>query len=195
MIHNLLHQRKVVLASSSPRRKEIFQMIGVPIVIFPADIEEEIFTDNPRILVQKHASDKAKSVCRQLDSDCVIIGADTVVYHDKKILGKPSSTQEVYEMMKLLSNTSHYVYTGFSICYRHQISTAYEKTKVEFNQMSNQDIEEYLQTKEPFDKAGSYGIQGYGSQFIKKITGCYFNVMGFPVQHFYRKLKSILEKS
>jgi septum formation protein len=193
MIHDILKNKQVVLASASPRRKAIFDFLGVQVLQMPANFHEPLFTDNPRKLVISHAKDKCLHVVKQVDSDCVIIAADTIVYHQNKILEKPEDINQAYQLLRALSGSVHYVYTGISIHFKHNIFTDYEKTKVEFSAISEADMTSYLETKEPFDKAGGYGIQGYGSQFIKNISGCYFNVMGFPVRKFYLLLQSIME--
>jgi len=194
MIHTLLQRKKVILASASPRRKELFKLIGVKAVQMPADIDESSIYKNPRKLVISHALEKAKKIEKKFDCDCVIIAADTIVYLNKQILGKPQNADQIREYIIKLSGNFHDVYTGIAIAYKNRIYSDFEKTKVEFNQLTSSEIEEYIKTKEPFDKAGAYGIQGFGSQFIKKISGCYFNVMGFPISLFYQMLKEIFGK-
>ncbi|MCD4817592.1 MAG: Maf family protein [Candidatus Cloacimonetes bacterium] len=191
MIHNILLGKKVVLASASPRRKEIFDFIGVKTLIVPSNYIETNFTVNPRKLVKEHALQKALTVKKQMDSDCLIIGSDTIVVLNKVILGKPKCNEDVIKFLELLSGETHSVYTGISIVYKNIILQDFEKTRVTFKTLSRKEIDEYISTSEPFDKAGAYGIQGYGSQFIKKINGCYFNVMGFPVNNFYNLLEKI----
>ena len=127
-----------------------------------------------------------------MDPECIIIGADTIVYKDKKILEKPIDKFQAAEFLTNLSGDYHYVYTGLTINYQNKYITEYTKSKVEFYDLTASEIEEYINTKEPMDKAGAYGVQGLGSQFIKKISGCYFNVMGFPVSLFYQVLKDML---
>ena len=192
MIHNLLKGKQVILASASPRRKEIFDLIGIKALRMPAEIEEDNCIANPRKLVQFHAENKATYISRKVDSECLIVAADTIVYHNNKIMGKPVDKFEAASFLTRLSGTFHYVYTGISIAYKNQLLTDFTKSRVEFIEISAKEIEDYLKTGEPLDKAGAYGIQGYGSQFIKKISGCYFNVMGFPVSLFYQMLKKIL---
>ena len=191
MIHNILKGKKVILASASPRRKEIFNFLGVKILVQPANIKEPLFTNEPRKLVRFYAKQKALEVSKFMEEDCLVIAADTIVYHNKEILGKPDSDDDIRRMLTRLSNDFHHVYTGISVCYLGKTYSAVEKSKVLFSEISPTEIDEYIRTKEPFDKAGAYGIQGFGSQFIKKINGCYFNVMGFPVNKFYSLLKSI----
>lgn len=194
MIHNLLKDKQVILASASPRRSEIFKLIGVQALQIPAEIDESISHNDPRRIVRDHAMKKARTVALKFDNDCLIIGADTIVYQDKEILGKPAGKFQAADYLSRLSGRSHYVYTGISIEYKHNNYCDYTKSRVEFKELTALEIEEYLHTDEPFDKAGAYGIQGYGSQFISKITGCYFNVMGFPVYLFYDLLKRCLNE-
>ncbi|MFA7057654.1 MAG: Maf family protein [Candidatus Cloacimonadales bacterium] len=194
MLANLLKGKKVVLASASPRRKEIFKNIGMKPLYIPANIDEVMFDLPPYKLVMKHSLSKAKEVAQHLDQKCIVIGADTIVYLDGKILGKPGSKYQAFDYLEKLSGKKHTVYTGVTICYKKQVCSFFEKTIVEFDELSQFDIENYVDTGESFDKAGAYAIQGFGSQFIKKITGCYFNVMGFPINRFNREIKKILRK-
>jgi septum formation protein len=194
MLHTMLKDKKLILASASPRRKEIFLMLGLSPLIIPSNIHEPIENVQPGVLVRKHSFHKAKSVAAQFDDDTVVVGADTLVYLDKTILGKPRDRIEASEYLLKLSGRSHTVFSGIAISYKRQILVDYEKSVVTFSKFSDTDLEEYIDTKEPFDKAGAYGIQGYGSQFITSIKGCYFNVMGFPVHLFYKMLSVLLIK-
>ena len=188
MIHNLLKDKQVILASASPRRKEIFKLIGVKALQMPSHIDEDIVYDNPIKLVKFHAENKAKEIRKNY----LIVAADTIVYQNNEVLFKPRNIHQAADFLTQLSGASHYVYTGVVIAYKNNLISDYEKTQVEFNPLSAREIEEYIKTKEPLDKAGAYGIQGYGSQFIKRISGCYFNVMGFPVTLFYNMLKRVI---
>jgi len=192
MIHTLLKDKEVILASSSPRRKDIFKMIGITALQMPSHIEETTFCSNPRRLVKTHAENKALAVRKIVDNDYLIVGSDTIVFQKSEILEKPENKNQAAEFLTRLSGTFHYVYTGVAISYKNQIYSDYEKTKVVFRNLKATEIEEYINTKEPLDKAGAYGIQGFGSQFVKKISGCYFNVMGFPVYRFYKLLEEVL---
>jgi septum formation protein len=194
MIHTFLKGKKVVLASESPRRKKIFNMIGVHALQMPAHLDEPIEDIPPHKYVMKYARKKAETVYRNVDSDCMVIGADTIVYLDHKILGKPQDINQAANYLSHLAGQRHDVYTGICIAYKNQYYVDYEKTSVEFMPMSMFEIEEYIKTSEPMDKAGAYGIQGYGGQFIKKVNGCYFNVMGFPVTCFHNLLKHIFNQ-
>ena len=192
MIHNLLKDKQVILASASPRRKEILKLIGVKALQMPAHIEEDNIFNNPIKLVKFHAENKAKEIRKKVDNDYLIVAADTIVYLNNKVLFKPCNIHQATDFLTLLSGTNHYVYTGVAIAYKNNLISDYEKTRVEFNPLSAREIEEYIKTKEPMDKAGAYGIQGFGSLFIRRVSGCYFNVMGFPVTLFSNMLKRIL---
>lgn len=193
MLHKLLKDKKLILASASPRRHQIFSLLGLSPLVIPADIHEPLDHRPPWLIVKSHAQHKAKSVAEHFDSSDVIVAADTLVYVDKTVLGKPKNNQEAAEYLTMLSGKSHQVYTGVCIIYKNRVLTAYEKSLVQFKELSEAEIKAYINTKEPFDKAGAYGIQGYGCQFIKGIRGCYFNVMGFPVHLFYTMLAQILQ--
>jgi septum formation protein len=191
MIHTLLKDKQVVLASASPRRKEIFKMLGIKAIQMPANIDEVMFSDSPAKIVKSHSKGKAAEVSKSVDNTCVIVASDTVVFEGGTILGKPVNENEAYKYLTRLSGKSHIVYSGVSIKYKHYHVTDFAKTKVFFRELSDVEIQDYIHTGEPFDKAGAYGIQGFGSQFIKKIHGCYFNVMGFPVSLFYEMLRKM----
>lgn len=187
----------VILASASPRRKQLFQMMGISADVDPSDIEEIIENDlSPGEVVCSLARQKAHDVAGR-HQDRVLVAADTIVVHNNTILGKPASTQEAEEMLDALSNTSHDVLTGVSVlnlepagAIRDEV-TFFSQTKVTFSPLQHTEIRKYVATGNPMDKAGAYGIQDdYGSLFIKKIEGDYYNVVGFPVNLFYQTLKN-----
>lgn len=185
MIHVVLKDKRVVLASLSPRRRDIFGQLGLKVLYAPAHIDETIETTNPRTYVTQLARRKACHVAKDMDSDCIVVAADTIVYHKGEILNKPEDDFQAAHYLSLLSGEMHYVYTGLCVCYRNKCFVDYAKTAVTFKELTACEISDYIETKEPVDKAGAYGIQGYGSQFITRVVGCYFNVMGFPVAKFY----------
>ncbi len=191
MIHKLLDDTKIVLASASPRRKSLLKMLGLNPLIFPAGVDERLNRQRPHLQAMHHARNKALHVANNMDSDSLIIGADTIVVLDGTVLGKPSDARQAREYLALLSGKTHAVYTGLCLCRSKRCVTDYERSMVEFAPLSEAEIQAYVETGEPMDKAGAYGIQGFGSQFIKRINGCYFNVMGFPIHLFYRMLKDI----
>jgi nucleoside triphosphate pyrophosphatase len=192
MIHKLLENKKIVLASASPRRIEIFKLVGLQALQDPANIAEDQVYDNPIKLVQFHARNKAETVKKRYENDHLVVAADTIVFHNKQVLEKPKDRMQAAEYLTLLSDSHHFVYTGIAISYRNKLITDYAKSRVEFYPLSAREIEAYIKTREPMDKAGAYGIQGYGSQFIRRISGCYFNVMGFPVSLFYKMVQKLV---
>lgn len=192
MIHEILDKYKVVLASASPRRKEIFGLLGIKAVFFAADIAEPLTDDAPDRQVMLHAKNKAICAADKLGMDNLIVAADTVVAIHNQVLGKPADTHEARMYLNKLSGHYHHVFTGICICHQGRLQSGYECTRVKFATLSPEEIEAYLATGEPLDKAGAYGIQGYGAQFISKVEGCYFNVMGFPIRKFYTMLQEFL---
>ncbi len=183
---------KIILASASPRRKELLQQIGWDFQIQVSDIEEIITKKIPHEIVEELSYQKAMHVREQIineDEDFCIIGADTIVASGERILGKPESKEKAIEMLGILQNNSHYVYTGVTLCYgKNEVHTFYEATKVSFYPMNEKEIEEYVATGEPMDKAGAYGIQGFGAKYIRQIVGDYNNVVGLPVGRLYQEI-------
>ena len=193
---------RVVLASKSPRRKELLQKITEEFEILPAVGEEETKETAPDKVVEELAYQKAKEVFEKLikaseqeNKNLFIIGSDTIVSVDGKILGKPKTEEEAFEMLSSLSGRTHEVYTGVSL-FREtasktaEILTFSEKTEVHFYEMTEEEIRGYIATKDPMDKAGAYGIQGPCGKFIQGISGDYASVMGFPVARCYQEIKN-----
>ena len=180
--------RRFVLASASPRRKEILENAGFTFEIIVSDADENI-TDSltPSETVEELAKRKALAVWDK-NKDAVVFGCDTVVAIDGKILGKPKDDDEAFSMIKMLSGRAHTVSTGVCICAENKISVFSNTTEVEFYELSDETIRSYIATGEGRDKAGSYGIQGYGCVLIKEIKGDYFSVMGLPVSQSARVL-------
>ena len=193
------HEFKLILASASPRRAEILRNAGFDFEVVPVHADEslrpgEAATD----YVRRLAEEKARIVARQLAKDAAgdstfIIAADTVVVIDNEILGKPSSAANARDMLHRLSGKTHEVYTGLSVLRGNASRTVVEMTRVTFVTLSKQEIEDYIATGEPFDKAGAYAIQGQGGNFISRIEGCYFNVMGLPLARLYAILRELQE--
>lgn len=192
MIHNILRDYKLVLASESPRRKQIMEFVGLTPLVFPSKVDEPPMSGAPYKQAIFHAKNKLNAVRHLFDEKTLIIAADTVVYLDDRVLGKPSSNAEIREHLLHLSGRSHFVYTGVCLGLGERTISDYQRTVVLFKDLTEKEIEEYIQTGEPKDKAGSYGIQGYGSQFITSLKGCYFNVMGFPLNLFYQMLEQMI---
>lgn len=185
--------RKFILASKSPRRVEILKNIGVDFDIIPSDVDEDIPLDGTIVeYVEKLAKLKGEDIGSKV-SGSVIISSDTIVVLDGRILTKPLDREDGFNTLKLLSGRIHHVYTSVSII--DQVGgrsiVDHIKTAVQFKDLSDNEIDWYLDTGEPFDKAGSYGIQGKGARFVKRIDGCFFSVMGFPVEKFVEMMDSI----
>ncbi len=175
--------KKLVLASSSPRRREILENLGLHFVILKSDIQEIAREEeSPEQIVMALALEKAIDISRNLDDDSIIIAADTIVYKDK-VLGKPKSYDDAYDMLSSLQDNTHYVYTGLAVIERGTFKkiVTYEKTKVKIKKLSDEKIKKYIETDEVWDKAGAYGIQGFGSTIVQWIEGDYFSVVGLPV--------------
>ena len=180
--------KRFILASASPRRKEILENAGFQFEIIVSDADENITEAlTPRETVEELAKRKALAVWEE-NRDAVVFGCDTVVAIDGKILGKPIDDEEAFEMISSLSGKVHTVSTGVCICDADKISVFSNNTEVEFYPLTDETIRSYIATGEGKDKAGSYGIQGLGSVLIKEIKGDYFSVMGLPVAESSRVL-------
>jgi septum formation protein len=183
--------QRLILASSSPRRKELLENLRLQFEISSSDADENFSAAlSPSEAVMELASRKSGTVARNFP-DCFVIGSDTVVVHDGMILGKPESGQEASEMLKKLSGNTHSVYTGVSIISPEKETRFYEKTDVTFWELSDEEIDTYIKSGEPFDKAGGYGIQGFGSMLVREISGDYYTVVGLPVLKLIRELRKI----
>jgi septum formation protein len=181
--------KKLILASASPRRKQLLEQAQLKFSISTSTVDEIVDeTLFPNQVVEQLALRKAIDVSSDHD-DCVVIGADTIVSINETILGKPKDETDATEMLRLLSGNDHQVYTGVAIVSKEKTIVYHEKTLVSFWDLTEADIAEYLATGEPFDKAGSYGIQGIGALLVKKIYGCYFNVVGLPLARTVRELR------
>lgn len=182
--------QNLILASSSPRRKELLENLQIPFTTVSSDVDENFDPElKPEEVVMELSLRKANFIARQYPSSFVI-GSDTVVVHNNSILGKPRNRDEAFLMLKKLSGVTHSVYTGVAIVAPSVERKFYEKTDVLFWELSDEEINAYLDTGEPFDKAGAYGIQGFGSLLVKKIEGDYFSVVGLPVARTIRELKN-----
>ncbi|WP_165996947.1 Maf family protein [Bacillus sp. Cs-700] len=181
--------KRLVLASGSPRRKELLEQVNLQFEIIVSRFEEHHSQVPPSELVKQLAFGKANDVFTN-QSDAIVIGADTVVTLGADILGKPESREHARQMLKALSGRTHIVYSGVVILSNDQRSQFYEATEVEFWDLTDVDIENYLDTGEPFDKAGGYGIQGFGAAFVKRIHGDYYSVVGLPISKTLRELQA-----
>ena len=182
---------RIVLASASPRRRELLEQAGIDFEILIGSTRECITKEEPGEIVEELSLAKAKGVA-------VIIGADTIVAKGNKVLGKPKDAEDAHQMLAMLQGEKHQVYTGVTLLQKKGderiIRSFHERTDVFMTSMSDQEIEAYIATGEPFDKAGSYGIQGRAGIFVERIEGDYYNVVGLPVSYVYRQLKEIAEK-
>ena len=179
---------QLILASSSPRRQELLKQVKIPFLVRKANIDESaITTSDPIEKVRELAILKGESV--PLQQHEVVLSADTVVAYHKQIFEKPQSKEEAYEMMKTLNGTTHDVFTGVMIRSQEKYRVFVEKTEVEFWPLTEEEIEWYIETDEPYDKAGGYGIQSLGAIFIKRLIGDYYNVVGLPLAKVVRELR------
>ena len=185
-------QRKIILASNSPRRIEILKKIINDFEVVPSKYEEDnTLKVSPSELVLHHSLSKGKNVANSIDNG-VVISADTIVFHNK-ILGKPKNPEQAKEMLKTISGQTIEVFTGLAVIDvdNNKQYQDYEMTRVKMKEMNAKEIESYVKTGEPLDKAGAFGIQEKGSLLVEKIDGCYYNVMGLPIY----KLSKLLEKA
>lgn len=184
----------LILASQSPRRAELLRNAGIPFEIRPAELDERARrNEDPFDYVKRLAVEKAIAVLKSAPLDALVLGADTTVVVDKEILGKPADQMEARRMLERLSGRSHQVITGICLARRDERGAAVaevecEVTEVEFTAISSAEIEAYVASGEPMDKAGAYAIQGRASRWIPRIRGCYFNVVGLPVARVWAML-------
>ena len=190
---------KIILASASPRRRELLEQLGVEFEIIPSQVEEKMKSMEPSRMVMELSEIKAEDIYNSLSQEekelSIVIGADTVVALEDQVMGKPQSSSEAIEMLSRLQNNTHQVYTGVTLIFRKgpgkvpsKISF-FEKTDVTMYPISSDEIAAYVNTGEPLDKAGAYGIQGRGAAFIKEIHGDYNNVVGLPIGRLYQEMK------
>lgn len=187
---------KIVLASASLRRQELLKRITPDFQIVVSNFHEDsvAFKNNAKEYVMELSKGKAQEVAARMSMEAIIIGADTIVMLDNKVLGKPKNEFEAFQMLMSLSDNWHEVYSGITL-----IDTKNQKiisdavcTKVRFSNITKEDIQKYIETGEPMDKAGAYGIQGFGGVFVEKIEGCYYNVVGLPLNTLSRMLKQFV---
>ena len=180
----------LILASQSPRRKEILESAGIPFTVRVAPVDESVRPgEAPMSYVRRLAASKALAVPRAAGE--VILAADTTVVIDGEILGKPENAEDARRMLKLLSGRTHEVLTGICFAMQGTLQIDGETTLVEFAELTAQEIDAYIASGEPMDKAGAYGVQGLAGKFIRRMEGCYYNVVGLPVSLVYRHLKKL----
>ncbi len=192
----VLNLMKIILASQSPRRKKLLEQLGLTFEVIPSSINEDISGFEPPAFVEELALQKAQDVATSLHK-CLVIGADTIVVLDGEILGKPSNHIEASQMLSKLSSKTHSVFTGVAFVQADKINNNNRthvfsvETKVTFGTLASNEIDAYVATGSPMDKAGSYGIQDdWGAVFVEGINGDYNNVVGLPIYKFYQELKS-----
>lgn len=217
----MMKQIELILASASPRREALLRQIGLEPVIIPSEIEEKVASPEPVRVVTELSRQKAEEVAGRLElrkkakaatgepsaviagaamekagsgAEAVVVGADTVVAAAGRILGKPRSEEEAFEMLSLLSGGSHKVFTGVTLICGERTETFYEETEVFVYPMTPEEIWDYINLGESMDKAGAYGIQGRFAAHIKGIRGSYTNVMGLPAGRVYQELKKLVEE-
>lgn len=193
--------KKIVLASASPRRRELLSQVGIIFEVKPASGEERITSTEPSKVVEELSCQKAMFTAHALEkeqaddlADILVIGADTIVSYEGKILGKPSDPKAAVDMLSMLQGNTHQVYTGVTVLVREEswkVHTFHECTDVIFYPVTQEEITEYVNSKDPMDKAGSYGIQGAWGAYVKGIRGDYNNVVGLPVARLIYETKKL----
>jgi nucleoside triphosphate pyrophosphatase len=175
---------RVVLASASPRRRDLLTLVGIPHEVRPADVDESLREgESPAAYVERLAREKASTLG---DPDAVAIGSDTTVVVDGEVLAKPESADDAARMLRRLSGRTHVVLTGVAVAWRGRVESGVEEVRVTFRALSDDDIAAYVATGEPMDKAGAYGIQGYGATIVTRVDGDYFAVMGLALNRLVR---------
>ena len=195
-------EKHIILASNSPRRKELLKQAGFIFTVIPSNVEEVITETEPKEIVKELSGQKAKNIFDNLSKESaangLILGADTVVAWENEkgmfsILGKPKDKEDAFAMLKNLQGKTHFVYTGVTLIWQEDGQVQKEsfavETKVTFYPMSETEIKDYIETGEPMDKAGAYGIQGKGAVYVKEIAGDYNNVVGLPLSALYQRMK------
>ena len=182
---------RVILASQSPRRRELLNLVGIAHEVRPADIDESYLAgERPREHAERLARGKAAVIAAR-EPDAVIIGSDTIVVVDGDVLGKPAGDLDAVRMLARLAGRSHTVITAVAVAWRGEIHSSVEEVGVTFHPLTRSEIDAYIATREPMDKAGAYGIQGYGATIVSRVDGDYFAVMGLPLQRLTRVLASL----
>lgn len=188
---------KIILASQSPRRRELMEMLGLPFKVMVSEAEEKITGTDPAVVTEELSARKAAAVAAEI-REGIVIGADTVVALQGRILGKPADRAGAEAMIRSLQGQSHMVYTGVTLIRKRdghtEARTFSEGTRVRVAAMSDSEIQAYLDTDEPYDKAGAYGIQGIFGKHIAGIEGDFYNVVGLPVHRLYQELKKLRDK-
>jgi len=186
-----MNGRRVVLASASPRRRQLLDLIGIEHEVSPSNIDESL---RPRETPRKHAERLAREkalVVAKRNPDDIVVAADTIVVIDRKVLGKPADSADARRMLSLLSGRRHTVITAVAVARGRKVRSAIEEVRVTFRSLRRDDIDAYIATGEPMDKAGAYGIQGYGATIVERVEGDYFAVMGLPLARLVGLLRDV----
>lgn len=179
----------IILASASPRREQLLRQVGCTFQVWPSEAEEDNAAAlSPPDLVQAHARAKAWNVAERSSAEDVVIGADTIVVLDGKVFGKPSDAAEACRMLEELSGRVHSVWSGIAVVGNGSCVSEAVETRVTLSPLTSAQIQRYVETGEPLDKAGAYAVQGVGALFVERIDGCYFNVVGLPLHTLSRVL-------
>ncbi len=192
---NQSHPKKIFLASGSPRRRELLEQIGLPFEVMISEVDETTEYTSPQDVVRDLSAQKAQAVWQQLSreqqEESVVLGADTIVAYEGAILGKPKDAQDAHRMLVMLSGRTHQVYTGVTFCSSRGKESIFACTDVTLYEITDEEIRAYINTGEPMDKAGAYGIQGAFAAYVKEIRGDYNNVVGLPVGLVYQTWKKL----
>lgn len=187
---------KIILASASPRRKELLSLLGVSFRIEIPNVKEVSTVTDPKEYVLDLAKMKGLSLGKKYQqSNTLVIAADTIVAMGEKILEKPKDEDDAYKKLTFLSGKTHCVYTAIALFYKGEVKSFYEETQVSFYKLDDKFIKKYIASGEPMDKAGAYGIQGLGQVMVKSIKGNYANVVGLPTSRLYQELKNYRDGS
>jgi septum formation protein len=184
--------RNIILASKSLRRQELLSKITTDFKIETADIDETINPENEIKKELESLAIKKAEVIFKKNPDSIVIGSDTIVVLNEQVLLKPKNKEDARSILLKLSGNTHYVYTSVAIISEEKIISFVDESTVEFFNLTNEEIEKYINTKDPYDKAGAYGIQGPAALFINKINGDYYSIMGFPISKIYHHLKKFI---
>jgi septum formation protein len=182
---------RIVLASQSPRRRDLLTLIGIAHAVRPADIDERVLpNEDPVACVERLAREKAAAIAA-VDRDALVIGADTIVVIDDRILNKPLDAADAVSMLRTLQGRSHHVYSAVCVAWGDRVAAGVEAVRVHFRVMTPAEVDAYVATGEPMDKAGAYGIQGYGATIVDRIEGDFFAVMGLPLVRLVGLLREV----
>ena len=202
-LKHILQQKRIILASSSPQRKQLLQSIGLTFEIIVSDFAEDLDLPSYKDKLPQYVIDTAEQKCRRVydqlalseteKQNLIIIGADTMCSQDGVVYGKPEDKEHAFRMLKAFSNNTHQVCTGVCLMQGNMsMKTFSESTDVTFGSIDDETIRAYIETGEPMNKAGAYGIQAIGSSLVKRVDGDYFNVVGFPIHHFCAEMRALL---